>query len=185
MPRQAGSAEDGEDFASRALACADALYHLARYLARDESEAEDLVQETYVRAFAAADQLEAGANLRAWMLRILRNVFLSHLRRAGRDPTEGGLDTVAPAAEPPPPPALRGDAELEVMRRIVADEIEGALRALQEESRTVVLLDLEGLSESETASVLGCPAGTVKSRLSRARAALRERLADYAREVRP
>jgi RNA polymerase sigma-70 factor (ECF subfamily) len=184
MRRRRGSAEDRGDFAAQALACADALHNLARYLARDASVAEDLVQETYVRAFAAADQLEAGANLKAWLFRILRNAFLSNVRRAGRDPTEPGLDTVAPAAEPPPAAALRDDPELEAMRRIVSEEIEEALRSLGEEARTVVLLDLEGFSEAELASILGCPQGTVKSRLSRARAALRERLADYARGAR-
>jgi RNA polymerase sigma-70 factor (ECF subfamily) len=179
-----GSDEGRRELAERALTHADALHKLARYLVRDPADAEDLVQETYVRAFAAADQLEAGANLKAWLFRILRNLFLSKLRRAGHDPTEGGLDTVAPDARAPAP-VSPDDAELEAMRRLVADEIAAALRALQPDYRTVVLLDLEGFSELEMASILDCPRGTVKSRLARARAALRERLADYAWRPRP
>ncbi|HEX9400028.1 MAG TPA: sigma-70 family RNA polymerase sigma factor [Anaeromyxobacter sp.] len=184
MP-QPRDAHDRLEVASRALAYADALHDLAWYLARSEVEAEDLVQETYVRALAAADQLETGANLKAWLFRILRNLFLSRVRHARHDPTEGGLDTVAPHAVPQPDDSLRGDAELEAMRGIVGAEIEAALCALGEDARTAVLLDLEGFSEAEMASILGCAPGTVKSRLSRARAALRERLREYARTERP
>ncbi len=184
MPR-ARDAQDRLELASRALAYADALHNLARYLVRSEADAEDLVQETYVRALAAADRLEVGGNLKAWLFRILRNAFLSRLRHAQHDPTEGGLDTVAPHAGPPTGGALRDDAELEAMRGIVGAEIETALRALTEDARTAILLDLEGFSEAEMSSILGCAPGTVKSRLSRARAALRERLAEYARTERP
>jgi RNA polymerase sigma-70 factor, ECF subfamily len=175
----------GPEIASQALAHADALHNLARHLVRTDEDAEDLVQETYVRAFAAADRLEPGSNLKAWLFRILRNAFLSRTRRARNDPVEAGLDTADPQVEPPAGDALRGDAELEAMRRVVGEEIEVALRALGEDARMVVLLDVEGFSELEMASILGCPPGTVKSRLSRARAALRQRLSDYARTERP
>ncbi len=184
MPRTREAVPDRLDLAAQALAHADALYGLARYLAASEADAEDLVQETYVHAFAALDRVERGWDLAAWLFRILRNAFLSRVRRSGRDPTEGGLDTIAPAIDVQADGALRGDLELEGMRRLVGEEIAAALRALGEEARTAILLDLEGFSEAEMAGILGCAPGTVKSRLSRARAALRERLADYARTER-
>jgi RNA polymerase sigma-70 factor (ECF subfamily) len=156
---------------------ADALYNLARWLARDPIEAEDLVQETFTRALAAARQFEAGSNLKAWLFRILRNAYLDSRRRSQTEAAEIQVDNVDDI----------GPAELETVdesqaaqiRAVVADEVAQAVRALPEIWRTVVILELEGLTESEMASVLGCAEGTVKSRLSRARAVLRERLAPH------
>jgi RNA polymerase sigma-70 factor, ECF subfamily len=170
-------------FAAQALAHADALHNLARYLAATPADAEDLVQETYVHAFAAAARFAPGSNLKAWLFRILRNAFLSRLRHERRAPA---MVDGAEAAEVPAGDAwLRDDFELEAMRGLVGEEIDAALRSLSEEARTTVLLDLEGLTEAEMAEVLGCAPGTVKSRLSRARAALRDQLVDYAPRDRP
>ncbi|HSB19608.1 MAG TPA: sigma-70 family RNA polymerase sigma factor [Anaeromyxobacteraceae bacterium] len=161
---------------------ADGLYQLARHLARDAADAEDLVQETYARAFRAMERFSPGTDLRAWLFRILRNAFLDTRRRESRSPLDRDADLEAVAERPAPEEgALRGDRELERLRGIVGSEIEAALRQLSEEARLVVLLDLEGLAEAEIADVMGCAAGTVKSRLSRGRAALRELLADYRR----
>jgi RNA polymerase sigma-70 factor (ECF subfamily) len=165
-----------------ALAYADTLYNLARYLTRSPTDAEDLVQETYARALKGAGQFTPGTNLKAWLFRILRNTFASLYRRKRHDPTVGGLDTVGPIAiGAAQEDWLRGDIELDRLRKLVGEEIEQALLALSEDARTVILLDLEGLSEVEVAEVMGCALGTVKSRLSRARAALRARLKDYGR----
>jgi RNA polymerase sigma-70 factor (ECF subfamily) len=175
-----GPTEGGD--AADPLVHADALYRLARRLCRTGADAEDLVQETYARAFRALDKLPPGSDLRAWLFRILRNVFADLERRARRSPFDpGDGDAAADGAAPPDDAWLRGDVELDRMRGLVAGEIEAALRALGEEARTLVLLDLDGLSEAELCQVMSCAPGTVKSRLSRARAALRDRLAEYRR----
>jgi len=164
-----------------ALEHVDALYDFARRLCgADDAAAEDLVQETYARALSNHERFERGTNLRAWLFRILRNLHLDARRKKGKDPTNGGLDTVQ-STFVDDEPLLRDDVELDRLRNVVAKDIEAALAALPEDARTVILLDLEGLTETESASVLGCAIGTVKSRLSRARAALRKALAEYAR----
>jgi RNA polymerase sigma-70 factor, ECF subfamily len=165
-----------------ALAHADALYHLARHLTRHPADAEDLVQETYARAVRAVGRVAPGPELRAWLFRILRNAFLDLQRRGRRSPVDprGDLDAAAGVAQAEDG-FLRSDAELERLRGIVGAEIEAALRTISDDARTIVILDVEGFTEAEVAEVMGCPVGTVKSRLARARAALRERLAEYRR----
>jgi RNA polymerase sigma-70 factor (ECF subfamily) len=165
-----------------ALAYADGLYNLARYLTGNDADAEDLVQETYALALRAAGQFARGTNLKAWLFRILRNAFISGYRRQRRNPTVGGLDTTDPhGQEAASGEWPRDDMEMEQMRNVVAEDIEKALMSLSEEARTVVLMDLEGFTEAEAAQVLACAVGTVKSRLARARATLRQLLKDYAR----
>ncbi len=166
--------------ANEALAYVDGLHNLARYLTGNETDAEDLVQETYARALRAQHQFTPGTNLKAWLFRILRNTFLSLYRRQRHSPLVGGLDTVDPQAAADET-WFQDDLELDRLRKVVAEEIEAALMTLSEEARTVILLDLEGLTEGEVADVVGCPVGTVKSRLARGRAALRQKLKDYAR----
>jgi RNA polymerase sigma-70 factor, ECF subfamily len=157
-----------------ALTHADALYNLARWLVRDPQEAEDLVQETYARALGAAHQFEAGSNLKAWLMRILRNTYLDDRRRARPEAAEENVDELPTTGGEP-----ADEAQSVQLRALVAGEVAAAVEALPEGWRTAILLDLEGLSEAEMAGVLGCAEGTVKSRLARARAALRERLAAH------
>ena len=170
----AESARDAGAIGHEALAYADVLHNLAHYLAGNEPDAQDLVQETYARALRSLHQFTPGTNLKAWLCRILRNTFLSEYRRRRGSPVVGGLDTVDPVVDV-------ADRESDALRKVVAGEIEAALMTLAEDARTVILLDLEGLTEAEVAAVMGCAVGTVKSRLARARAALRSRLKDYAR----
>src|SRR4030095_12875888 len=118
-------------------------------------------------------------NLRAGVFGILRNTFFSLYRRQRHNPTVGGLDTVDADAQGVGTESwFLGDIELDRLRKVVGEELEAALMTLSEDARTVILLDLEGLTEGEVAEVVGCAVGTVKSRLARARAALREKLKD-------
>ena len=163
--------------AREAIEHLDALYDHGRYLTRNDAEAEDLVQETYARALGAAATF-TGGNLKAWLFRIQRNAFIDQRRRrrppvAGFDPDN--LDQLEAPATP------WAEAEAAQLRRVTSAEIEGALFALSDEARAIVLLDLEGFTETEMADILGCALGTVKSRLSRARAVLRDKLKDHGR----
>jgi RNA polymerase sigma-70 factor (ECF subfamily) len=163
--------------AADALEHADALFNLACYLTANSSEAEDLVQETYARAYSAG-ALFRGGSVKAWLFQILRNAFIDAYRRAkvhavatDLEVWEGGSETGHGAF----------DLATGQMRALVASDLEKALRSLSDDARTTILLDVEGLREGEIAQVLGCAAGTVKSRLARARRLLRLKLKDYAR----
>jgi RNA polymerase sigma-70 factor (ECF subfamily) len=161
-----------------ALEHLDSLHQFARYLSGSAADAEDLVQETYVRALRAASTFAEGTNLRSWLFRILRNAFIDAQRRT-RWTAEGDACESAAADAPFAREPLFGDVEMEALRGAVASDIERALAALTADARSVVLLDLEGFRQGEVAEILGCAPGTVKSRLARARESLRKRLGRY------
>jgi RNA polymerase sigma-70 factor (ECF subfamily) len=166
-------------FGAQLLEQAAALYNFARYLCRDPILAEELVQDAFARALDAQTRFVPGSNLKAWLFRILRNAFLDSKRRDRRNPVSlrDSTDDDHDSADV----WLRGDIEIDRLRNLVARDIESALARLSDDARSVVLLDLDGFTETEIANVLDIAIGTVKSRLARARALLREELREYAK----
>ena len=173
------------EFEAVALVHLDALYRNALRLTQNRSEAEDLVQETCLRAFRSFHRFNPGTNCRAWLFTILRNAFLNRIRQAGRDVLAGETAELESAsarhvAEAEP---ARGHPEEEFFQTVLHGDVDRSLRALPLTFREVVILaDLEGLTYKEIAQVLGCPLGTVMSRLSRGRTLLRQALSAFARE---
>ena len=166
-----------DEFRQQALQHLDALYNLAVYLTRNGSEAEDLVQETYVRALRFSHRFEPGTHLRAWMFQILRNTFLTFYRLREREPALGE----AGIADDPQP--MFHDAPVDSGEtRSAHMDLERALGRIPEEFRTPLLLaEVEGLSLEDVARIMDCPVGTVKSRIFRAKERLRALLMDYRR----
>jgi RNA polymerase sigma-70 factor (ECF subfamily) len=178
-------AEDA--FEKEALSYIDALYRTGLRMTRSEADAQDLVQETYVRALRFREQFTPGTNLKAWLFRILTNTFINAYRKRSRAPETTELDDVdefslyrrmsadGSASSSP-------DPEREFLDGIVSSEVKEALQALPERFRATVLLDVEGFSYKEIAETLGIPIGTVMSRLHRGRKFLQQRLYELARQ---
>ncbi len=173
-----------EAFEALALEHFDALYNTAVRLTRNPSEAQDLVQETFLKAFRFYHRFEPGTNLKAWLFTILRNTYINVYRKAARQ-QQVDFDQVAPFyADTADPPAWtdRGTME-EMLRHLVQDDVKRALESLPDEYRMVVLLaDLEDFAYKEIAKIVGCPVGTVMSRLFRGRRLLRKSLAEFAKK---
>lgn len=169
-------------FETEALPHLDAVYRMALRLAGDESQAEDLTQETVLKAYRSWHQYKSGTNVRAWLLTILRHTFINQYRKAKRsghtvDVNEVEGFTVFHNV-------MDVDPEGSFFSRIVDDEVLRAIDRLPEEFReTLVLSDVEQMSYAEIAEITGVPVGTVKSRLFRARQALQKELYDYAVEM--
>jgi RNA polymerase sigma-70 factor (ECF subfamily) len=173
-----------DPFESEVLTHLDALYGVACRLTKAPLDAEDLVQDTLVKAVRARGQYQPGTNLKAWLFKILTNTFINKHRRGGiervvldgpdADPLADGWVSAASMR------ALR-DPETQALRPIVEEEVRRALDELPEEFRlAVVLSDVEELSYKEIADVMNCPVGTVMSRLHRGRRLLQKRLYDHA-----
>jgi RNA polymerase sigma-70 factor, ECF subfamily len=159
------------------------LYPAALRMTQNPNDAEDLVQETFAKAYAAFHQFQAGTNLRAWLHRILANTFINSYRKKRREPVQdlgvdfqddwqGGSNPLASPAR---------SAEAEALERLADSDVLSALRDLPEEFRVAIYLaDVEGYPYKEVAEMMGSPIGTVMSRLHRGRTKLRRKLADYA-----
>ncbi|MFB8765480.1 sigma-70 family RNA polymerase sigma factor [Nocardiopsis alba] len=183
-----GARDEGQtlDFATAVTPFADQLYPTALRMTRNPADAEDLVQETFTKAFANFHQFRAGTNLRAWLYRILTNTFINGYRKKQREPRQETTDEIKDwqlaAAEAHTSSGMRS-AETEVLDHLPDSDIKQALARLPEEFQEVIyLVDIEGYAYKEVAARMGTPLGTVMSRLHRARRQLREMLADYGRE---
>lgn len=166
-------------FEKEALVHLDALYRVALRLTGNASDADDLVQETMLKAYRSWDQYQPGTNAKGWLLTILRNSFINEYRRRTRHPETVDVDTIEPFAVFQD--IQEEDPQGAFFDKIVDDEVLRAIDGLPEAFReTVVLSDVEGMSYQEIGKILGIPVGTVKSRLFRARQILQGKLYDYA-----
>jgi len=173
-------------FEAEAMPYLDQLYGAAMRMTRNPADAEDLVQDTYVRAFASFHQYRPGTNLKAWLYRILTNTFINSYRRRQRQPLQTDADAVedwqlhrAASHDSVGLPS----AESLALDALPDSDIKDALGQLSEDRRLAVYLaDVEGFSYKEIAEIMDTPIGTVMSRLHRGRRQLRGLLADYARE---
>ena len=178
---------DQATFAEQAMPFMDQLYSHALRMTRNAADAEDLVQETYLKAYRGFEGFEQGTNLRAWLFRILTNNYINTYRKKQRRPSESDLEDVqdlylyrriggAETAQ------LGRSAEDELFEHITDGEIKEAIEALPEQYRDAVLLaDVEGFAYKEIAEILDVPIGTVMSRLHRGRKRLQEQLLEFGR----
>lgn len=174
-----------EDFTAQALPLLDQLYATAYRFTGNAADAQDLLQDTFVRAFSSFHTFTPGTNLKAWMYRILQNTFINTYRRQQRRPQEVESENVTDwemyQASSHDPTGLRS-AEAEAFNSLTDSVVVQALEEMPVTYReAVVLADVEGFSYQEIAEIMGTPPGTVMSRIHRGRAMLRKRLTDYAR----
>ncbi len=178
-------AERSSRFETEALAYLDQLYGAALRMTRNPTDAEDLVQETFAKAYASFHQFTPGTNLKAWLYRILTTTFINSYRKKQRQPQSSGSeveDWQLARAEAHTSTGLRS-AETEALDRMPHSAVTEAMNALAPDFRLAVYLaDFEGFSYKEIAEIMGTPIGTVMSRLNRGRNQLRLSLADFARE---
>ncbi|WP_425550562.1 sigma-70 family RNA polymerase sigma factor [Arthrobacter gyeryongensis] len=173
-------------FERDAMQYVDQLYSAAMRMARNPSDAEDLVQEAYTKAFSAFHQYKPGTNLKAWLYRILTNTYINLYRKRQREPLQSNSDSIEDwqlaRAESHTSAGLRS-AEAEALDHLPDSDVKSALQSIPEEFRLAVYFaDVEGFAYKEISDIMNTPIGTVMSRLHRGRKMLRDLLADYAAE---
>lgn len=160
----------------------DALYTFAYHLTYNEEDANDLVQETYLKAYRFLDRYEAGTNAKAWLFRILKNAFINEYRKKSKQPNRVDIDEVTNIRdEEDTNYSSYLDLREEMFQGMMGDEVTNAINSLPVDFRAVILLcDIEGFTYEEIAKIVDIPIGTVRSRLHRARNMLKEKLKTYA-----
>jgi RNA polymerase sigma-70 factor (ECF subfamily) len=160
------------------------MYNFALKLTNDEDEAQDLVQDTCMKAYRFIHSFEPGTYAKAWLFRILKNNFINDYRKKSRGPSKVEFEWVEQSitGDEDSEPAYQADLQAETVNEMLGDEITAAIQALPVDFRMIIILcDLEEFSYEEMARILNIPIGTVRSRLHRARALLKESLANYAK----
>jgi len=179
-----GTSEKERQFKGEAVPHMDVLYNFALRMTNNAADAEDLLQETYLKAYRFWDSYEQGTNIRAWLFRIMKNSYINRYRKESKEPETVDYDevknyrgTVRDDGTDP------NDLQQVIFGNLLDDEVAGAIAGLPEDFRTVLILcDIEGLTYEETAEFVDIPLGTVRSRLHRARKVLRASLMEYARK---
>jgi RNA polymerase sigma factor (sigma-70 family) len=161
----------------------DSMYNFAFRLTNDEDDANDLVQDTYMKAFRFINSFERGTNAKAWLFRILKNSFINDYRKRSKEPSKVDYQEVETTYNSVEDAEMEATTDLrtETVQDMIGDEVATALNSLPVDFRTVIILcDIEGFTYEEMAKILDIPIGTVRSRLHRARNLLKEKLKTYA-----